>query len=505
MVLKERGDFELSEDIITKWLPSAIFRAHAIKFDVVSRCYEANEKATGEAIFRAVHRDFMGETSYMSSLGHVPSRFLSSELCNKIIKRFVNNSVGHAEKRSECIRKVAEIDLEGAARAATILLKKNELPLSMMAACVQVQLVNDVKVGMESFIRVYSAHGKDFLRAIVYGFYDRGESFGVKIGDWPTKELAEMTKILFSAYRSKNDPNYKGAHLVSPDDRVIDLRRHCQNALMVRDDDESLLIIEKVAQTDETLKNQIGHKRATAGMLRLFEQRNEPAPAHPSLSKIVSLLENSNFRLVRDSNDLMNVVGEELRGIGQSVGHHLRTLYHTGCHAKGCSAQGVHLPEKALQEYIHARLSDRLPNGVLGPSTRIEMFKEAEQAKRRRTDLEVSVATFVPSMAKVVVEVKWSDNPELATGISEQLGKNYLVKEKRTHGIYVVGWCGKMTWQNCKTTNVPNQGRTPQILLQALEQEARLFMDSNPQISILPVVIDIAWKDSSGKSEKQSK
>ena len=38
--------------------------------------------------------------------------------------------------------------------------------------------------------------------------------------------------------------------------------------------------------------------------------------------------------------------------------------------------------------------------------------------------------------------MKWSDNPETETGLTDQLGRHYLLKEGLTHGIYLVGWVG---------------------------------------------------------------
>jgi hypothetical protein len=42
----------------------------------------------------------------------------------------------------------------------------------------------------------------------------------------------------------------------------------------------------------------------------------------------------------------------------------------------------------------------------------------------------------------VTIEVKRDFNPEVATGLEQQLVSEYLLRLSRTHGIYVVGWYG---------------------------------------------------------------
>ena len=44
--------------------------------------------------------------------------------------------------------------------------------------------------------------------------------------------------------------------------------------------------------------------------------------------------------------------------------------------------------------------------------------------------------------ATVVVEVKWSTNPETKSALIDQLGQRYLLRERLTHGVFLVGCDG---------------------------------------------------------------
>src|SRR4051812_35051707 len=75
-----------------------------------------------------------------------------------------------------------------------------------------------------------------------------------------------------------------------------------------------------------------------------------------------------------------------------------------------------------------------------------------------RTDPRSSSATASPRndlprmiarLTTVIIEVKWSDNPDMAIGLAEQLGGKYLIGEQKTHGIYLVGGSGGWPRREC--------------------------------------------------------
>jgi hypothetical protein len=101
------------------------------------------------------------------------------------------------------------------------------------------------------------------------------------------------------------------------------------------------------------------------------------------------------------------------------------------------------LGEDALQTYFRRRLFDGLRRIVDGAEI-TPPLREDQVARRRRLDLRVTApCRGHQSIATVVVEIKWSDNRELRTGLTRQVGEDYLLVEGLCHGVYLVGWTGQ--------------------------------------------------------------
>jgi hypothetical protein len=100
------------------------------------------------------------------------------------------------------------------------------------------------------------------------------------------------------------------------------------------------------------------------------------------------------------------------------------------------SAAPGRLHEDALQAYLHRRLLDLLPSRVQG-FERIETLREDQIAYNCRLDLRV-IASCLQSgkLATVIIEVKWSDNPETATSLTEQLGRKCFLAMGVKHGVF---------------------------------------------------------------------
>jgi hypothetical protein len=137
--------------------------------------------------------------------------------------------------------------------------------------------------------------------------------------------------------------------------------------------------------------------------------------------------------------------------------------------------------EAALQVYLRRRLEDRLPGKVLDRETLVQWD--------RKTDIRVlsRVLGRPLDFARVVIEVKWSDNKDLSTALSEQLGQDYLLKDGLKHGIYLVGWIGRVKW---KSASGPKPS-TPEALAEALRAQAERFRKDHPEVDIRPLVWDL--------------
>lgn len=104
------------------------------------------------------------------------------------------------------------------------------------------------------------------------------------------------------------------------------------------------------------------------------------------------------------------------------------------------------------------------------------IFKNRETlaARNTRNDIKIETTSIDGKPLTLIIEVKWSDHREVSTSLVEQLGRQYLLENGLTHGIYLVGWCGGGSLEELRTE---------------LEEQAR----EQKEVSIVPVVLDLTW------------
>jgi hypothetical protein len=147
-----------------------------------------------------------------------------------------------------------------------------------------------------------------------------------------------------------------------------------------------------------------------------------------------------------------------------------------------------HLEEDALQAYIRRRLEDMLPSRI--PGIRISIYREPQGKYRRQFDLEAVAPTIDRQWARVVIEIKWSDNPETKRSLENQLVGDYLLGHGLHHGIYLVGWCG--TWRV-----MSNKRKDIQQLRDFLTDRAKSVTASEEgkNLKVEPLVLDLCWQE----------
>lgn len=228
--------------------------------------------------------------------------------------------------------------------------------------------------------------------------------------------------------------------------------------------------LERLASEHPTVRAWLDQARAqqgAEGVLSGLLRPSGPAGQVP-VAQVVRLLQDSRYRLLRTHDDLQAVILEELERIAADAKNHLAMLYRP-------RDKSGHLHEDALQAYLHCRLGDRLGSGTLEPRP---IFKNRETlaARNTRNDLKIETTSLDNKPLTLIIEVKWSDNAEVSTSLVEQLGKGYLLENSLTHGIYLVGWCGR-------------GASSPEALRELLDQQAR----EQTEVSIVPVVLDLTW------------
>ena len=177
------------------------------------------------------------------------------------------------------------------------------------------------------------------------------------------------------------------------------------------------------------------------------------------LDRVVRLLDETDYRLIRSDDDLLEALVEMITKIGTEAAYDLSMLYgkpepeeKQGEKATGGIKSKVkkakkkanvrrRLDEDALQAYVHRRLNDMHPARI--PGVEIEVIREPQVKYQRRFDLKVSAPTLDRELVTVIIEIKWSDNPETEASLVDQLAREYLLEHGKTHGIHLIGWMGE--------------------------------------------------------------
>ena len=270
------------------------------------------------------------------------------------------------------------------------------------------------------------------------------------------------------------------------DYRLQHLPWHIFQLLNNRDTGEARSALEGLADLQPEIARWLATSDAESKVTRLLESPESYRPLTTDYlpwPDVVRSLTQAKYRLIRNHDDLLAVLVEELELIGPDAANHLDLFYRPGEILKG--PQRRH--ELALQQYVHCRLTDRLPGVVLHPETKVR--------KRQRTDLVVlAPITGRPEFAEVVIETKWSNHPQMARGLREQLGGRYLVSENKRHGIYLVGWCGRLSWRGVAVA----RPKEPTSLKHSLDALAHEFMKEHPGHDVRAVVFDLAWLSDAG-------
>ncbi len=211
-----------------------------------------------------------------------------------------------------------------------------------------------------------------------------------------------------------------------------------------------------------------------------------------ALTAAIRLLDQAEYRLIRNSEDLLEAVCEVLRLVERDVAADLPMLYGPPPRKDGAGRE--HLEEDSLQAYLRRRLTDLLPARVLVPQVQaVEVVREDQVGYRRRLDLRVTAPCHgTQSLATVVIEVKWSDNDGTETSLTEQLGRKYLLGERLTHGLYLVGWCGR--WRRKGHGTLTDRAGLENYL--AAQRDGFCGANGSGQgLSIMPVVLGLEWRD----------
>lgn len=502
-LLRERpSTFELTSARISKWLPALLTSmAGSAKHELLLSCVEVDRAATEDVVLRAIERELM------QNHGSALLQDLSQELWGGGIGDWVVETVESAatppETRVNLLRLLGAREPEKAVAVAHKLTAEKcieeilEVHEGLVIVRPEANIGNealDILLALDPIAawpltkQGFEIQGKELLVRLPSLHADSPIHLAVNLKVWSTEQLVELEEMLFRAYPSEEDAEDNGNGFFTPDHQLRRLRFQIFELLFDRLDFLGREPLEKLSarfpEFDRWYRWRLSNREAGELLDILLEPPVETT--YPPVENVVRALIESDYRLIREEQDLLDVVLEELKRIAGDAGEDLAMLYLPGEIEGGTKRRH----EEALQLYIRRRLKDRLPGKVLE--------RECEVRFRRRQDIKV-LAPVVGSLenAVVVIEVKWSDNEDkergVSTGLKKQLGEKYLLDERSNYGIFLVGWNGTLGRWHDPTIDRPEEKELPGSLLRALERQAGEFQREHPEIVVQPLVLDLSW------------
>jgi hypothetical protein len=482
--------FDLTEARILRWLPAVLKTFHAEKFGILEACLRAVPAASEDVLLEAVERELRNESAYSILLQDLPAPLWTDRVARWVADAIAGSQPAEARpalleflaaRRPEKALPIARSLLAGRPMARVLGVGDGSAPDLLALRALEVLLAQAPGEAWPLIKEGAALQGKVFLEHLRGFGPGVRDSLTVAWQKWPLERIADLARVLFAVYPPEEDPpEIEGGFLVTPAFELRQLRGRLLQHLVQSPLPEAPAVADSAKQIHPLARQFIERRQASLAAGALLSQST---PASPGLAVVDArrLLDDEHFRLIRSSDDLLEVVVEELGKLEHDVGYDHAMLYCPGTEG----AADKRRREKALQAYVLRRLKDRLLEKVLD--------RETEVKRGRRLDIRViAPRAYSQEVATTVIEVKWSDNSGskrgVSTALTEQLGKEYLLAEELHHGVYLVAWTGKLgPWQSSVGTPPSDIA----ALREALRKQADQFRREHNHIDIRPLVWDV--------------
>jgi len=493
------ASFILNSAVIRKWLP-ALFKVYEGDWETtLQRCSEVDQILCEDIAFEAIRRESMGASDVVFTAQQFPPNLWSHQLAERILKLVEGDEIKH-QVRIYLLDRVARVFPEMAR------------PVAQRWAQASIYNANDLKyAGTDILLVINPSQGWLYLEKLLESEQPRAmflrmrslqpNHYGpsARLESWPAELLGRLADLLFQTFPPAQDPVREPgeAYSLGAEDDLLSLRDKIALLLFRRGLKDDQEILDRLSASHPTVRQWLDYTRAQQGADNFLEEVDLRRPAARSTgayitrSQVVKLLQDSRYRLLRSQDDLQAVVLEELQAISQDAMNHLGMLYRPKIKK---AERRKRLHEEALQAYLHCRLNDRL-RSALDPMPRIIFLdREPLAARNTRNDIKIQTIAQDRQPLALVIEVKWSDNPEVSTSLIEQLAQDYLLKNGITHGIYFVGWSGVPgTWRRVAVGKPPVPRTSLDAWRTSLGQQVKLLSEKHQELSIVPFILDLSW------------
>ncbi len=509
-ILRNSSTYVLDRPQIDKWL-QAVFRMSSPSPEaVLTRCREVDRMATENAILGEMRREMQSGEGPVIVAENLPAELWSKRLAAEAVRLILDESL-NPEARASLLRVLAK---RAPSEARTIAEARASAPddgteavRALRDAGLDALLKTDPLKAVPQLAERYKQEGPGLLLRMT-SLSDHHHRPEAVISSWPSHLLEQLADLLHDAFPPETDPVRQAgvAYSVGREDELREMRGQIPVILLKRGTPEDHAALRRLAERYPGVRRWYDHtqsQQAAHTVLAHITAPDGPSAAVSTnlpVAKVVRLLDDGIYRLIRSVEDLQRVLCEELEGIAGSAKDHLSMLYRPPetsgkGKADGCvQQQRRRLHEDALQAYVFCRLNDRLAGRVLDNPAVVFINREPLASKDQRLDIKVEAPTVDGLPVAVIIEIKWSDNPEVSTSLTEQLGEEYLVGQNLSHGIYLVGWNGGTKWRQRAPGQRPHVPYTLEGCLAALLSQAQDYRDTRPALRIVPMVIDLQWK-----------
>jgi hypothetical protein len=276
------------------------------------------------------------------------------------------------------------------------------------------------------------------------------------LSDLSEDEIAEMYEWLAKKYPEETDPHHAGAHWVSDDDKLRQLRYATLTHLKERGTAKAVDILSGLA-TRAGPRSWLRYLVFQADEARVRENWSGL-----SASELASLLGRVEARVVDSDDELLTVIVEALERLQARVAGETPA-------AEDLWDKDRPKDELALSEYVMRFLSEDLK----GRRVVVNREVEVTRARGSRTDVRVEAAIGKERTAAVTIEVKGCWHREVTTALRTQLVEQYLRESGRRCGVYLVGWFVADRWADADGRRAAVSTGSRDELLRLLEAEAK--------------------------------
>lgn len=463
------------------------------KDETLAACYHNNRRATESVLISVIEREVRSGSEHMIQTYGIGEEYWSDNIVDAVVDQINVSSASEVSRAALLEILVANSPKSGLRVAMDITRSAAHNQLWYTAFDVLVR--QDVDSAWPLLQAAYGEIGKDAL-VRARSLCNPGVRRAMKSTMWSSERLLALGRMLNQSFPHADAPEER-CKWVTPESELRELRASIPQILFERGPGDDRAALERLVAEFDYLQGWFAHAKADEAAHGEIARISPPVPGTNAtagglpIQEVLRLLDNADYRVIRNDNDLMEVIEDLLGKISQGVGEHVELLYYTD------EKNGRHPQhESAIQSYVHCRLRDLIPGRVLDDGTKVSIHREPQGRLRQRTDIEIVAPLVRGGLGTLIIEAKWSHNDDISVSQTGQLGTEYLLKSCKTHGIYLVGWSGKLgRWRRTSGPR-PTNPITATSLEKTLSTQAADFCREHPEIVIRPIVFDLEWQSS---------